>query len=268
MSIRVDPCPPGVSLALTPTIVGEPSLFHSPIAHIFAARGRDTVLGYGVYLWRQGALNCPCALALTAQAPAGAAAALLEAMAHGAAARHALCLQAVMGAEKDQSLWLRAGFSPWFTTRLMAYPGGPMPEPPFPIIPYTDAWYRPFQRLESQAFFALRQAQDVRPHRAEPSIRDRLARAARGQELFLLLENGRLAAAGSAGSMLDDIAVDGRCRGKGYGRAMVAHGVNLLLARGATPTLEVLDWNVPALRLYESMGFATTQRLQVLRREL
>lgn len=263
MSIVIRPCPPSALPALPGAAAPLPPLFHAPNARCFAAFQGDAAVGLAAFHRRAGSRNCPCALVLADEHPA-VAAVLLDALAQDAASRGADRLQAVADRGADLSPWLQGGFSPWFTTRLMAYAGAPLPEPPFPIIPYTDAWYRPFQRLQSRAFFALRQAQDVRPYALQPTIGDRLHRAAQGEGIFLLLEGGRLAAAGAVGAMLDDVAVDEAFRGKGYGRAVVAHGTNRLLAAHGAATLEVLDWNKPALALYQSMGFTTTQRLQVL----
>jgi predicted GNAT family acetyltransferase len=53
------------------------------------------------------------------------------------------------------------------------------------------------------------------------------------------------------------------CRGRGYGRALVAHLVQAILARGETPILHVFPDN-PALKLYEAMGFRERARLRVV----
>ena len=67
---------------------------------------------------------------------------------------------------------------------------------------------------------------------------------------------------------IDDLCVDQSCRGRGYGKALVAYGVNRLLKQGETPRLEALDWNKPALTLYRKMGFDLEQRRQLFRADL
>ena len=68
----------------------------------------------------------------------------------------------------------QVGFRPWFTTSHMIYRGALLPEPNLPFFPYDDSYYRPFQRLQSRAFFRLRQENDVEPYVLAPSIEDRL----------------------------------------------------------------------------------------------
>jgi ribosomal protein S18 acetylase RimI-like enzyme len=57
-----------------------------------------------------------------------------------------------------------------------------------------------------------------------------------------------------------DIAVLPSHRGRGVGRLLLAHAETHARARGACKlTLEVLSGNLPARKLYESMGFADYQ---------
>jgi predicted GNAT family acetyltransferase len=46
-------------------------------------------------------------------------------------------------------------------------------------------------------------------------------------------------------------------RGRGLGAAVVANTVASIAARGDTACLHVAQWNTPAIRLYESLGFTT-----------
>ena len=48
-------------------------------------------------------------------------------------------------------------------------------------------------------------------------------------------------------------------------KGILAFAVNRLLTKGRTPTLEVLDWNEKAIRLYESQGFTTHHRRSLYR---
>lgn len=57
------------------------------------------------------------------------------------------------------------------------------------------------------------------------------------------------------GIYLEDLFVDPACRGRGVGRALLAHLAALAVERGAG-RLEwsVLDWNADAIRFYERLG--------------
>lgn len=57
------------------------------------------------------------------------------------------------------------------------------------------------------------------------------------------------------GLWLEDIFVHDDLRGLGIGKALIAHGAKLCMARGY-PRYEwcVLDWNAPSIAFYESLG--------------
>ena len=60
---------------------------------------------------------------------------------------------------------------------------------------------------------------------------------------------------GRPGIYIEDLFVDESYRGRGFGRALFTHIIDLARARGCG-RLEwaVLDWNTPAIRFYEAMG--------------
>jgi GNAT superfamily N-acetyltransferase len=60
---------------------------------------------------------------------------------------------------------------------------------------------------------------------------------------------------GAPGLYLEDIFVESRWRGRGFGKRLFAHLTETALARGCD-RLEwaVLDWNEPALGFYRSLG--------------
>ena len=61
--------------------------------------------------------------------------------------------------------------------------------------------------------------------------------------------------AGRHGLYLEDLYVKPERRGRGVGRALLAHLAALALERGcARFEWAVLDWNEPAIRFYESLG--------------
>jgi len=61
--------------------------------------------------------------------------------------------------------------------------------------------------------------------------------------------------AGRPGIYLEDLYVRPAARGKGVGRALLAHLADLALARGcARLEWAVLDWNRAAIAFYESLG--------------
>lgn len=72
---------------------------------------------------------------------------------------------------------------------------------------------------------------------------------------------------GRHGIWLEDLFVAGHCRGRGFGRALIASLASVCVERGYS-RLEwtVLDWNAPSIAFYRSLGALpmeewTTQRL-------
>ena len=54
---------------------------------------------------------------------------------------------------------------------------------------------------------------------------------------------------------LEDIYIRTQARGKGFGRAIMAHLARLTIERGwAYMTWKVLDWNEPAIEFYRKLG--------------
>jgi len=60
---------------------------------------------------------------------------------------------------------------------------------------------------------------------------------------------------GRPGLYLEDLFVNPEMRGKGYGRALLAHLARIAHDRGCgRMEWAVLDWNEPAIRFYQSLG--------------
>ena len=60
---------------------------------------------------------------------------------------------------------------------------------------------------------------------------------------------------GRPGIYLEDLFVVPSCRGKGYGKALLAHLAKVAVERECGRLdWAVLDWNAPAIRFYESLG--------------
>ena len=61
--------------------------------------------------------------------------------------------------------------------------------------------------------------------------------------------------AGKPGIYLEDLFVDPQARGKGYGKALMAHLAHLAVERGcARFEWAVLDWNEPSIAFYQQLG--------------
>ena len=71
---------------------------------------------------------------------------------------------------------------------------------------------------------------------------------------------------GKAGIYLEDLFVEPRLRGRGIGKALLRHLAQRCVA-GGLPRLQwwVLDWNVPAIEFYKSLGAEAQDEWTVFR---
>jgi GNAT superfamily N-acetyltransferase len=90
---------------------------------------------------------------------------------------------------------------------------------------------------------------------SKPSAEVVIAEADGSPVGFALFFHNYSTFAGRPGIYLEDLYVRPEARGKGAGRALLAHLAGVALARGcARLEWAVLDWNRPAIEFYESLG--------------
>jgi len=90
---------------------------------------------------------------------------------------------------------------------------------------------------------------------SKPSAEVVIAEADGSPVGFALFFHNYSTFAGRPGIYLEDLYVRPEARGKGTGRALLAHLAGVALARGcARLEWAVLDWNRPAIEFYESLG--------------
>jgi GNAT superfamily N-acetyltransferase len=71
---------------------------------------------------------------------------------------------------------------------------------------------------------------------------------------------------GQPGLYLEDLFVMPEVRGRGVGRALLAHLARVALERGCGRVeWAVLDWNAPAIRFYDSLGARPNEQWTVYR---
>ena len=137
-----------------------------------------------------------------------------------------------------------------------------MSTPAFEIGPATPADLDALERLEALCF-------DASVAVSRRQFRYLLSSPA--SSIYVLRHEGRVVADeivtcrrdrhGLSGRLYS-LAVDPACRGTGYGRDLLVHALGVLRAQGARHVaLEVSAENVPAIALYESLGFRTAGRL-------
>jgi len=145
--------------------------------------------------------------------------------------------------------------------------GEALPVGGFVFRAYEDADYPIWHRVYESAFWPMRAATGQLPlYWFPPSERERQSLAADRENHYVLVAEGEIAAIGGVTGGKPLVAVRHDLQRRGYGRAMMSFLVNTIMERGK-PVVElgVVQGN-PAIFLYESLGFAVTERLACMKR--
>lgn len=233
----------------------------------FIAYFNDRPAGVGVHLAEEGAKSCSFTLYVEPKSRRkGIGTKLLKELC--TSMKNKGIKRAITDYKVDENIssFIRTrGITPWFLTNYMVYEGDKLQEKALHFKAYEDKYYEEYYKLESNAFYQLRKANNIEPFIFESSEQDRMKYVKESKDIFLIFEEETLVAAGYAkAGEIDRIAVSKSCEGKGYGRALLCHGVNKLLDEGYSKIfLWVLEWNKRAKNLYEDIGF-TVERLHEL----
>ena len=182
---------------------------------------------------------------------------------------------------EGRDFFARRGFAVWYAMDELVYEGPRMPEPTpgrLEIRPYDDRCFEGYMRMVGDAFEPTRRLKDFRPHNVfeksnTPQRRRELEEKHAG-DIFLGFDvqpSGDEELVGAADverDFIDEVAVSPAHQGKGYGKALTMHCVNLLIDRGLTPRTSVLVDNEPARSMYYRLGFRLLQTNEWARRPL
>jgi len=171
----------------------------------------------------------------------------------------------------NRQLFTKHGFTPWYSAHAMRYIGPNFAEVAIKPAPYTDQMFEDYVRLTNDGFRRLRSQCDIEPidtypaDCAEAETRKQLIDDS--SNIFLLYEDGKAVGYTLLGSdFIDTIVIDQAYQGRGLGRQLTQLSVNLLRQRGVdTVYLSVVDINVNARRLYDSLGFERIETVEFAR---
>ncbi len=168
----------------------------------------------------------------------------------------------------SQRFFRNRDFVNWYSVDDLMYDGSRMPEPLLPpgaeIRSYEDRDFEEFISVMGDAFIPLRRFFDFRPHdvrelHKDASARERLL-ANKSDRFALLYEGAIMAMAEIKGNFIDTLGVTPAGRGRGFGKALMHHCMNVLRNRGfRVIETSVILGNIPAWRLYSTLGFRRIQ---------
>lgn len=144
----------------------------------------------------------------------------------------------------------------------MKYTGGKIEEPILEVVPFHKRYARQYMKLYNACFHKMREELVVEPF---DFYKDRKQLDERKDHIYLYLEWGRI-----IGSFvldadeIDDVIVNPRYQGKGYGRKLVQTAIAMQQKQGVKSIiLHAAAWNERAIRLYEKCGFEKTLAIRV-----
>ena len=167
--------------------------------------------------------------------------------------------------DKDDAtpFYRKLGYEKWYGLHDMHYCGSAQPVTDMNLISYENKYFEPYAEGMSSSFYEMRRIHDFRPHLCCALSKEKREELLNNKDnIFMLLVNGMLTASVKVNNngSLGDVFVLPLYQGKGYGRIIMQFGINEALHRGMKEiTLDVVEWNARALKLYLSLGFEIIQ---------
>ncbi len=146
-----------------------------------------------------------------------------------------------------------------------AYQGTKFLDPDIEPVTYRKEFFQKEIELESEAFYELRKANGIFPHRLSESGGEELRGIAdffdmnRDTFLFLFSGDELVGSILFLGNYIQSLSVAPRFRRKGYGTKLSMFAINRILESGySSVVLHTLPGNTAAERLYTALGFKET----------
>lgn len=149
-----------------------------------------------------------------------------------------------------------------FTVYEMAYTGGRIAFDEPDMIPFDERYADQYLHIYNECYYDMRRALDIQPYNYYSDIKE-----IEGELVFLLMDGDTIIGSVTCnGSSIDDVIVNKRYQGRGYGRPLLLWAVNHIRECTDEPvTLNVAQWNKRAYALYSRNGFVITKTRQINR---
>lgn len=166
----------------------------------------------------------------------------------------------------------KSGYRPRFRSDCMVCSGPALPPAPVPVRQYRDEDYSEAHAFYAEAFHRMRVSTGNFPDSVPESPSEAMRRywAETAADRLVWVEDGALAAyAHLEGPEIGSVSVRPEMQGRGIGRKFVTYLISRLLSEGHREvSLWCVEGNVPARRLYDSLGFRETYRAAFARKIL
>ena len=178
-----------------------------------------------------------------------------------------------MTCKDDPSLFFKSlNYEKWFIYHNMEYKGKLQPNPNLPFMLYDDKYFENLETLSGEAFYNLRKANDIKPYNCSDfSDECRKNHILNKNNTYILLDTkGEIISSITIkNGILDNIMVNQKYKGQGYGCKTTQFGINTAINQGFKHIkLSALDWNKRAINIYEALGFKISQTFHNYRQQI
>ena len=127
------------------------------------------------------------------------------------------------------------------------------------LVPYSKNYQEHYKKLYNECYHEMREALGIKPF---DFIQDDSFFDEGMDQVYLLLENENLiGSVALKGNEIDDLLVDKKHQGKGYGRQILLWALENI--KSETVILHVAEWNQRAVSLYKKTGFEITKTIEI-----
>ncbi len=150
-----------------------------------------------------------------------------------------------------------------FTVFEMEYTGSGFEKSGIECIPYDGRYFSEYQQMMNEGYRPLRKAIRIKPWDCMEALEE--LQEEEVPCVYLLVRDGKLIGSiGVYGNELDNLVVAREYQNQGFGTKLVLWGMERIREQNGEPiTLSVVEWNKKAKRIYDALGFTTTQALSV-----
>ncbi len=144
----------------------------------------------------------------------------------------------------------------------MEYTGGKTASNELEMLPFCDEYYSQYEKIYNECFYDMRKALEIKPYNFYSDIRQLDSKK---KDIFLLMDGGTIiGSVGCYGAEIDDLIVNKKYQGNGYGKKLLMWAVNHIREFTSEPiTLTVAEWNQRAVKLYTRSGFVIKKQLSM-----
>ena len=127
------------------------------------------------------------------------------------------------------------------------------------MVPYSSEYQDKYKTMYNECYHEMRESLDIKPY---DFIQDNSFFDDGMENVYILLDGeGIIGSVALKGEEIDDLIVDKKYQGKGYGKKILIWAIKHMNA--SEIILYVAEWNERAIKLYRNNGFEIIERFEI-----